>query len=96
MLYKLPGTFFIPVYLDLVRPLFSDHCFLFNSVFIVKKKKKSQTFSVICKMCIYCTLMFCISSSFASPPVPGLTGSLWTQWEVMAAFAVPPTTWTSW
>lgn len=36
MLYKLPGTFFfIPVYLDLVRPLFSDHCFLFNSFIFI-------------------------------------------------------------
>lgn len=45
MLYKLPGTFFIPVYLDLVRPLFSDHCFLFNSFFFFfDDKNKARHF----------------------------------------------------
>lgn len=38
----------------------------------------------------------CCSSSCVSPPAPGLMPSLWTRWEVMAVFAVPPTAWTSW
>lgn len=71
--------------------------FCCSSVFLQcrwRNKLNKANYDLILKASFIFILFY--RSSCVSQPAPGLMVSLWTLWEVMAVFAVPPTTWTSW